>query len=313
MIKVYVNTFRGLEEVPYEEIDNYAGRFVVWIDLLDPKEDELELVKEKTGFDMPPKEILGEIEISSKYVEEKDYVEMTLSFVIQYKGEILVEPVVFYIKEKFLVSVRYRDIPSILMFKNRINIHKKFYQFPEGIFAGILGIEVDRIGDRLEILGKRIKELWKQMFEEQSEEMIRELAYYDELNITLMESINEKLRVLSKCLKSPLINAHTKKELRVIYEDLSTLLDYTSFYMEKIDSIQASLLGLITIRQNEAVKVFTVLATIFLPATLIASIFGMNFKYMPELTWKYGYPYSLFLMVFTTLVLLFWVRRKGWL
>ena len=313
MIKVYVNTFRGLEEVPYEEIDNYAGRFVVWIDLLDPKEDELELVKEKTGFDMPPKEILGEIEISSKYVEEKDYVEMTLSFVIQYKGEILVEPVVFYIKEKFLVSVRYRDIPSILMFKNRINIHKKFYQFPEGIFAGILGIEVDRIGDRLEILGKRIKELWKQMFEEQSEEMIRELAYYDELNITLMESINEKLRVISKCLKSPLINAHTKKELRVIYEDLSTLLDYTSFYMEKIDSIQASLLGLITIRQNEAVKVFTVLATIFLPATLIASIFGMNFKYMPELTWKYGYPYSLFLMVFTTLVLLFWVRRKGWL
>ncbi len=313
MIKIYVNTFKGLEEISYEEIDKYAGKFVVWIDLLDPKDEELKLVKEKTGFDMPPKEILGEIEISSKYVEEKDYVEMTLSFVIQYKGEIIVEPVVFFIKEKFLVSVRYRDIPSILMFKNRINIHKKFYQFPEGIFAGILGIEVDRIGDRLEILGKRIKELWKQMFEEQSEEMIRELAYYDELNITLMESINEKLRILSKCLKSPLINAHTKKELRIIYEDLSTLLDYTSFYMEKIDSIQASLLGLITIRQNEAVKVFTVLATIFLPATLIASIFGMNFKYMPELTWKYGYPYSLFLMVFTTLVLLLWVRRKGWL
>ena len=313
MIKIYVNTFRGLEEITYEDIDKYVGKFVVWIDLLDPKEDELELVKEKTGFEMPPKEILGEIEISSKYVEEKDYLEMTLSFVIQYKGEILVEPVVFFIKEKFLVSVRYRDIPSILMFKNRINIHKKFYQFPEGIFAGILGIEVDRIGDRLEILGRRIKELWKQMFEEQSEEMIRELAYYDELNITLMESINEKLRILSKCLKSPLINAHTKKELRIIYEDLTTLLDYTSFYMEKIDSIQASLLGLITIRQNEAVKVFTVLATIFLPATLIASIFGMNFKYMPELTWKYGYPYSLFLMVFTTVVLLLWVRRKGWL
>jgi len=75
--------------------------------------------------------------------------------------------------------------------------------------------------------------------------------------------------------------------------------------MEKIDSIQNSLLGLITIRQNEAVKVFTVLATIFLPATLIASIFGMNFEFMPELTWKYGYPYSLFLMVAVTLNLRF--------
>ena len=96
-------------------------------------------------------------------------------------------------------------------------------------------------------------------------------------------------------------------------DDLSTLLDYTSFYMEKIDSIQNSLLGLITIRQNEAVKVFTVIATIFLPATLIASIFGMNFEFMPELSWKYGYPYSLVLMVVVTLSLLFWVRRKGWL
>jgi len=313
VIRIYANTFNGLQEISYEEIEKYAGKFVIWIDLLDPKEEELKLVKEKTGFEMPPKEILGEIEISSKYVEEKDYIEMTLSFVIQYKGEILVEPVVFFIKGKFLVSVRYRDIPSILMFKNRVNLHKKFYQFPEGLFAGILGLEVDRIGDRLEILGKRIREVWKQMFEEQSEEMIRELAYYDELNITLMESISEKLRILSKCLKSHLINAQTKKELKIIYEDLSTLLDYTSFYMEKIDSIQTSLLGLINTKQNEAVKVFTVLATIFLPATLIASIFGMNFKYMPELNWKYGYPYSLLLMLTTTVVLLFWVRRKGWL
>jgi Mg2+ and Co2+ transporters len=83
--------------------------------------------------------------------------------------------------------------------------------------------------------------------------------------------------------------------------------------MDKIDSIQNTLIGLISVRQNEAVKVFTVLATIFLPATLIASIFGMNFENMPELHWKYGYVYSLALMVITTVVLIFWVKRKGWL
>ncbi len=83
--------------------------------------------------------------------------------------------------------------------------------------------------------------------------------------------------------------------------------------MDKLDSIQNSLLGLISIKQNEAVKVFTVLATIFLPATLIASIFGMNFEHMPELHWKYGYPYSLLLMVAVTLSLIYWVRKKGWL
>lgn len=313
MIKIYVNTFKGFEEIDKDKLENFLGKYIIWFDLFNPSEEELEFVKEKINFRMPPKEILGDIEISSKYIEEKDYLEITLSFVIQQKDEILVEPVVFYIKEKFFVTVRYRDIPSLMIFKNRANFQKEFYQFPESLFAEILGIEVDRIGDRLEVLGNKIKDIWRQIFTEQSEEMIRGLAFYDELNITLRESINEKLRIISKALKSPLINAHTKKDLRIIYDDLVTLLDYTAFYMEKIDSIQNSLLGLITIRQNEAVKVFTVLATIFLPATLIASIFGMNFKHMPELDWKYGYPYSLFLMVFTTIVLLLLVRRRGWL
>ena len=313
MIKLYVNTFKGFEEIDEEKLKEYKGKYVIWFDLFNPTEEEIEFLRKQTGFSMPPKEILGDIEISSKYIEDKNYLEITLSFVIPQKKEILVEPVVFYIREKFFVTVRYRDIPSIMIFKNRTNFQRKFFQFPESLFAEILGIEVDRIGDRLELLGNKIKDIWRQMFVEQSEEMIRELAFYDELNITLRESINEKIRIITKALKSPLINAHTKKELRIIYEDLTTLLEYTSFYMEKIDSIQNSLLGLITIRQNEAVKVFTVLATIFLPATLIASIFGMNFKHMPELNWKYGYPYSLFLMVFVTLVLLFWVRRKGWL
>ncbi|NPA32248.1 MAG: magnesium/cobalt transporter CorA [Aquificae bacterium] len=313
MIKIYVNTFKGFEEIGPEELDEFAGRYIIWFDLFNPTDEELEFVRRTINFKMPPKEILGDIEISSKYIEEKDYLEITLSFVIQQKDEILVEPVVFYIKDKFFVTVRYRDIPSIMVFKNRVNFQKQFFQFPESLFAEILGIEVDRIGDRLEVLGSRIKDIWRQMFYEQSEEMIRELAYYDELNLTLRESINEKIRIISKALKSPLINAHTKKDLKIIYDDLLTLMDYTAFYMEKIDSIQNSLLGLITIRQNEAVKVFTVLATIFLPATLIASIFGMNFKHMPELDWKYGYPYSLFLMVLTTIVVLLWVRRKGWL
>jgi len=314
VIRIYVNTLKGLEEIPPERVKEFEGKYVVWFDVVEPQKEELEFLKEEVGFKMPPKEVLRDIELSSKYIEGEDYLEITLSFVFQRKDEIVVEPIVFFIREKFFVTVRYDDaVPAMQEFKERIRRERKFFQFPEGMFAYLLAIEVDRTGDGLELLGKEIKKLWKEMFEEQSEEMIRELAYYDELNLTFRESINEKVRIISRCLKSPLINAHTKKELKVIYDDLTTLLDYTAFYMEKMESIQSSLLGLITIRQNEAVKVFTVLATVFLPATLIASIFGMNFKHMPELSWKFGYPYSLFLMVATTVVLLFWVRRKGWL
>ncbi|MDQ7082807.1 MAG: CorA family divalent cation transporter [Aquificota bacterium] len=142
----------------------------------------------------------------------------------------------------------------------------------------ILSLEVDRIGDRLEVLGRRIRKMWKMIFVEQSEELIKDIAYYDELNITLRESINEKIRILSRFLKSPLINAQTKREIKDAPGRLTRHThDYTSFYMEKIDSIQNSLLGLITIRQERGCEgLHRPRNPPFSQKPLIASIFGMN-------------------------------------
>ena len=314
MIKIYVLSGKRVQEISEEKFEEIKRKgYVFWIDALSPEDKEIKWLEKHVGFSMPPREVFGDIEISSKYAESGDAISISVSFVIQQKNEISVEPVFFFIRERFLVTLHYREIPSLNIFLNRLKTQETYIQFAESLFAQMINLEVDRIGDRLEILGRRIRSIWKRIFEEQSEEMIKDIAYYDELNITLRESINEKIRVLTRFLNSPLVNAQTKREIKILLDDLNTLLDYTSFYMEKIDSIQNSLLGLITIRQNEAVKVFTVIATVFLPATLIASIFGMNFKYMPELEWKYGYPYSLLLMVSVTLALLLWVRRKGWL
>ncbi len=313
MIKLYVVSGKKVEEREVDEFEKARREGIIWIDVSDPSEREIEWLKKTVNFEMPSKQVMGDIEISSKYIESGNSISINTSFIIQHREEIIAEPVFFFIRERYFVTLHYREIPSLMIFLSRLKAGRTFIRFSESLLAEILNIEVDRIGDRLEILGRRIKNIWKQIFVEQSEELIKDIAYYDELNITLRESINEKTRILSHFLKSPLINAQTKREMRVLFDDLSTLLDYTSFYMEKIDSIQNSLLGLITIRQNEAVKVFTVLAAIFLPATLIASIFGMNFKHMPELEWRYGYPYSLALMFGVTLALLLWVRKKGWL
>jgi magnesium Mg(2+) and cobalt Co(2+) transport protein (corA) len=313
MIKIYASSAFGFTEHSVDEFGTIPKDRILWIDVEKPTEEEILWLKSAVGFEMPPREVFGDIEISSKYREEGEKIFMSFSFVIQQKEDILVEPVFFFLKGRFMVTIRYRDIPTLLIFQRRVEVQRLVFQFPEEMFSQIIHIEVDRIGDRLEILGRRIRNLRKEVFEEQTEEILKDVSYYDELNITLRETINEKLRILSHFVKSPKINAQTKREVKVILEDLNTLLDYTSFYMDKIDSIQNTLIGLINIRQNEAVKVFTVLATIFLPATLIASIFGMNFENMPELHWKYGYVYSLALMVIITIVLIFWVKRKGWL
>ncbi|WP_448588252.1 magnesium/cobalt transporter CorA [Thermocrinis sp.] len=313
MIKIYASSSFGFTEHSVDEFGAISKEKILWIDVEKPTEEEILWLRSAVSFEMPPREVFGDIEISSKYKEEGERIFMSLSFVIQQKEDILVEPVFFFLKGRYMVTIRYRDIPTLMIFQKRVESQVLTFQFAEEMFSHIVNIEVDRIGDRLEILGRRIRNLRKEVFEEQTEEIIKDISYYDELNITLRETINEKLRILSHFVKSPRINAQTKREIKVILDDLHTLLDYTTFYMDKIDSIQNTLLGLINIRQNEAVKVFTVLATIFLPATLIASIYGMNFEHMPELHWKYGYVYSLALMVVITLSLIFWVRRKGWL
>ena len=313
MIHVYASLGGTFKKFGLDQFGDIRQEAVVWLDVEKPNDAEIDWLRSAVGFQMPPREVFGDIEISSKYKEEEEAIYMNLSFVIQQKEDISVEPVLFFIKGRYMVSIRYRDIPSMLIFIKRMEQNPLNFQFPEAIFSQIVNIEVDRLGDRLEILGRRIRNLRKEVFVEQSEEIIREISYYDELNITIRETINEKLRILNHFVKSPKINAQTKRDIKVALDDLHTLLDYTSFYMDKLDSIQNSLLGLISIKQNEAVKVFTVLATIFLPATLIASIFGMNFEHMPELHWKYGYPYSLLLMVGITLSLIYWVKRKGWL
>ncbi len=310
MIKIYVSRINGFEERKREEIYELLREGVVWIDAHEPNETEIRWLYENTGFEMPPKEIFGDIEISSKFYEKGNSIYVNFSFLNQKRDSIGTDGVLFYIRGRIVVSLRQTEVPVLNLYLRK---ERRLVRFPEEVPIGILNIEVDRMGDRLELLALRIRKIWSSIFSEQSQELIREIAYYDELNITIRELINEKLRIFSYLLKSPIINAESKREIKVLSEDLQTLLDYTNFYMEKIDSIQNSLLGLITIRQNEATKVFTVIATIFMPATLIASIYGMNFKYMPELSWKYGYPFSLLLMFFLTFGLMLWVKKKGWI
>ena len=283
---------------------------ILWIDVREPSEDEVEFLQEKFGFREPPKEVFEDIEISSRFEEGKDYLYAIFSFLVQHKDEVYAEPVLFFLKERVIITLRYKKIVTFTMFKKLIDRHKLDFQYPDQLMAELLNLEVERIGNRLEIIGKRIRSIRKQIFAEQSPEIIKDLAYYDELNLTLRESINEKLRILQKLIRSTKINNATKRELKLIIEDLNALSDYTTIYMEKIDSVQESLLGLITIKQNETSQVFAFIATLFLPPTLIASIYGMNFDFIPFLHSNYGFWISLILMVLVTGGLLTWLKLK---
>lgn len=314
MLSIYLGTY-GIEQISQRELaklkDGRADE-VVWFDVLWPTEQEISYLESIFGISLPKREI-EDIELSAKYKEEKNCFVINFTFVDPPReDEVPVETVLFVLNQKYIATIRYGDVTALKVFLNKNSRGKGREKFksPFSIFNSILSIEIDRLADMLEQIGKAIKDMKRRVFQEQSEEIIKKIALYDEFNLIIRESIDEKIRILSKLTNR--INEEVE-ELKVILDDLSTLLDFTKLYSEKIDSLQNTLLGLINRRENEAVRIFTIIATVFMPATLIASIYGMNFKWMPELSWKWGYPFAIALMLGVTAGLLFWVKKKGWM
>jgi len=129
----------------------------------------------------------------------------------------------------------------------------------------------------------------------------------------LRESVIDKQRLVSAFLKSELLPKENIEKLRILIKDISSLIDYSKFNFERLEYLQDTFLGLVNMEQNKIIKIFTVVSVIFLPPTLIASIYGMNFKVMPELSWKLGYPISLVLMVASSIGTLWFFKKKNWL
>ncbi|WP_308445300.1 CorA family divalent cation transporter [Thermonema sp.] len=143
--------------------------------------------------------------------------------------------------------------------------------------------------------------------------MLLKLTELQENTILIRESIIDKQRVVSSLLKSLMIPDEEKERLRIVIKDINSLLQHADFSFQRLEYLQNTFLGLVNIEQNHVIKIFTVVTVVFLPPTLIASIYGMNFDYMPELKWTYGYPFSLALMIFSSVLFLWYFKRKKWL
>ena len=129
----------------------------------------------------------------------------------------------------------------------------------------------------------------------------------------LRENIIDKHRVVSSILRSDLIPSDLKPRLSMVIKDINTLIEHTKFGFDRLDYLQDTFLGLVNIEQNKIIKIFTLVSVIFTPPTLIASLYGMNFKYMPELNWEYGYLFAIGLMLLVSGLTLFYFKRRNWL
>jgi len=182
------------------------------------------------------------------------------------------------------------------------------------IFSQIIDIRIDADADIVENLSKDIAAIRKQAFDDDidNEDLLEQMSIFENLNMKIRENLTDKQRILNSLLKSQKVTDN-KSELSIMLKDIRSLIEHTNFNFERLDYLQNIFVGLLSVEQNKVIKIFTIVNVIFLPPTLVASIYGMNFNLMPELEWEFGYLFSVGIMILSAITPLIIFRKKGWI
>ncbi len=300
----------------------------IWIDLLQPTEAEERMVERLIGAALPTREEQQEIEASSRLYREGDVLFLTASFLHGADtGELGSAAITFVLTAQTLVTVRHVTPRAFGMFAARATRNPSLISTSDGVMLGLFEHVVDRIADILErIAGEmdRTSHAAFKLAKSRETASAKDTALKDAL-ITLGQvgettaRANDTLVGLSRILafiaaeKETAIRKENKPRIKTLARDVRSLQEHAHFLNEKATFLLDAVLGLINIEQTAVIKTFSVVAVALMPPTLIASIYGMNFHYMPELEWVSGYPIALGLMVVSAVLPVLYFRRRGWL
>ena len=320
MISCYIkkgnklNVLEGVESLESLESNDDKNN-VIWIDMLLPNIEEIRAVENMFDMKFPTKQESEEIELSSRYWEENNRIEINSYFLINDNNSAFNETVSFILQGNLLISVRYKKLQSFDTFTKKLLISPREFKTGYSIFCQIIDIRIDADADTIENLSKEITKIRKHVFTDYSnddEEILEKISTFEDLNMKIRENLTDKQRILNSLLKSQKF-VDDKHELPIMLKDIKSLIYHTNFNFERLDYLQNIFIGILSIEQNKVIKIFTIVNVIFLPPTLIASIYGMNFDLIPELHWEYGYVISIILMVISSITPILIFKKKGWI
>ncbi|MBB4478875.1 magnesium transporter CorA family protein [Rhizobium etli] len=324
MITAYCSNCKSVEIRDLSQPVSFPGD-VVWIDMVEPSREEELYVEKVLGIEVPTREDLKDIEPSARLYIENDAVFMTASLVWKAETDApTLTDVAFILTGNRLVTIRYAHPKSFALFIAALHRLPENWRSGAALLAKLLETIVDRTAEILETSVSRIDILSTHVFGRAKrvrkpsnylEQKLRDIAGHHRMISKLRDSLGSLSRLLTFFHTIPAIQQdHEAKELcRTISRDIQSLSEHASFVAANITFLLDASLGLINIEQNSIIKIFSIASVVFLPPTLVASIYGMNFQLMPELAWTAGYPYSLALMVISAVIPFFFFRWKGWL
>ncbi len=297
---------------------------IVWIDLIDPTHMDDVYVETLLDISVPTRDELKDIEPSSRLYVEHSAVFMTASLVwkAETKAPMLTD-VAFILARNCLLTVRYADPKSFHLFIAALGRVPEDVRTGPLLLAHLLETIADRTAEILESAVARVDRLSTDIFHDREkrrppkflEGKLAEIAECHRLVGKVRDSLGSLSRLLTFLMNTPALHEDdsVRNLCNTVVRDVATLSEHASFIAANITFLLDASLGLINVEQNAIIKIFSIASVVFLPPTLVASIYGMNFQFMPELGWAIGYPMALVAMVISAIVPFFFFRLKGWL
>ncbi|GAB2580130.1 magnesium/cobalt transporter CorA [Spirosoma areae] len=316
MIRIFQQDETSVRKI--RDIDSFSDtERTLWVDLQNPTPAEIKSVEEKFDVDFLSQQEQLEIESSSRYIEEDDYLIANSNFLVpDPEHRYVTVPVSFILKDDTLFTYRNADLKSFADMVRKIKSKRTVFTDGGQIMIAIFESRIDYDADLVELVSQEIKAINRMLDLDATldRETLLSINDYQELTMSIRENVVDKQRVISSMIRSDgWFTEGEQARLRTLIKDINSLIEHTNFIFERLEFLQNTYLGLIDLEQNRIVKIFTVVSLIFLPPTLLASIWGMNFQQMPELASKWGYPVALASIALSSLLTLWIFRRKNWL
>lgn len=330
MIQAYRYVENRLEPVAADALEAGHISGLVWIDLQSPTTDENRLVERQLSVLLPTREEMEEIEVSARLYQEDGSAFMTLTAVTKIDTEEpATTPITFVLKGDTLVTLRHTVSKA---FDGILARAQKPHAIPcasgDQVMLALVESLCDRMADALEGVGRAMDVLSRSIFRRKPGEKASASTQVLQSTIEkigqdgdLLTKVRESLVSINRMLTYHTALAGNDKQKgkdgrgrsKLLYRDVVALTDQATFLSNKVNFLLDATLGLINLQQNQIIKIFSVAAVVFLPPTLVASVYGMNFSFMPELRWMLGYPWAIVLMIVSAAVPFLYFKRRGWL
>ncbi len=327
MLNIFTLANGRLFQEEIESLEELSKFQPIWVDLESPTLEEKRWVKQYYGLSIPEDAMDEDIEESARfYAEDNGDLHIRSDFLVADQADPRTVRVAFILNQHngelkskgVLFSIHDEDVPVFRLLRMRARRAPGLIEDAKEVLLKLFDADAEYSADTLEGIYVELekvsgKVLSGDVTDQLAGEVLAAIAQHEDLNGRIRRNMMDTRRALSFMMRSKMLNADQFEDARQILRDIDSLDSHTAFLFDKINFLMDATVGFININQNKIIKIFSVASVALLPPTLIASLYGMNFKFMPELDWKLGYPFALTIMIASALVPMWYFRKRGWL